>query len=328
MNIIKKIGLPVLVMFGIAQVSSAAQDYSKMSAHELNEALIIAVKKGSSDDVQKLIKAGADVNQKISCIETMGDCDYNITYTPLEYAAKCDYVDLIKELIRIKAKNDDINKALIIAAQKGHADVVRELVQAKAKIDAINTALISATKKFPGCTNRTTISNTHQDYLNVIKELIKAGAHVNHTDEWENTALIEVVGCSLYTEAQKKNKGEVIQALLNAKANVNHANKEGSTALIRAIEKHDFNVVQILLKVPGIKINHANKDGNTALIKALQCLQYTYVAGDKEQYNNCFNSQKILETLLQIPGIDLHHANKNGDTAVTLLKKLEEKMNG
>jgi ankyrin repeat protein len=326
----KKVGLLVLVMLDFAQVSGTAADYSKMSAKELNEALIISVKEGSYDEVQNLVRAGANGNQKITYTKSnYDDYDSNITCTLLEYAAKHGYVDIVKELI-VKAKNDDINTALILAAKEGHANVVRELVQAKPKVDAINTAFISSARNFPGITTNPSSGRLDRtalkDYLNVIKELIKAGANVNHTDEFGNTALIEIIECSLYTEAQKKNRGEVIQALLKAKANVNHANKISDTALIRAIQKHDFDAVQILLKVPRIKTNHANNDGNTALIVALQCLQYTYVTGDEEQYNNCVNSQKILEKLLQTPGINPHHVNKNGDTAINLLEKVKSRL--
>jgi ankyrin repeat protein len=190
--------------------------------------------------------------------------------------------------------------------------VVRELLQAKPKVGAINRALLSAAKNFPGTT----------------KELIRAGANVNYTDDFGNTALITVIECSLNREAQKKNRGEMImQALLEAKANVNHGNNRGDTALIRAIQEHDFDAVQILLKTPQININHANNDGDTALIAALKYVQYMYVSGSNGQYNNCLDSQKILEKLLQTPGIDFHHANKNGDTAIKLLKKIDERMN-
>ncbi len=326
----KKVRLLVLVMLGFAQVSGTAADYPKMSANELNEALIIAVKKGSSDDVQKLVRSGANVNQKITYTKSnYDDYDSDITCTLLEYAAKNGYVDIVKELIQ-KLKNDDINTALILAAEEGHANVVRELVQAKPKVDVINTALISSARNFPGITTNPSSGRRDRtalkDYLNVIKELIKAGANVNHANEYGNTALIEIIECSLYTEAQKNNRVEIIQALLKAKANVNHANKLSDTALIRAIQKHDFDAVQILLKTPGINVNYADKNGNTALIIALQCIEYTYVAGNNEQYNNCLNSQKILEILLQTPGINPHHVNKNGDTAIMLFEKLKSRV--
>lgn len=311
-----KVGLLVLVMLSFAQINSMPADYSKMSANELNTALIRSVENGRSDEMQKLVQAGANVNQKITYIETMGDCDYNVSYTLLEYAARRGYVDIVKELIRMKAKNDDINKALILAAKEGHPDVVIELVRAKPKIDIINKALISA---------------AHECHTKVIKELIKAGAHVNHTDEYGNTALIEVIKYPFYTEAfykyrDKKHRAEAIQDLIKAKANVNHANKIGKTALIQAVENHDFDTVQILLQTPGIKINHADSDGNTALIRAIQCIRSSYIAGNKQQYNDCLNSQSILEKLLQTPGIDPHHVNKGGDTAINLLKEINERM--
>lgn len=78
----------------------------------------------------------------------------------------------------------------------------------------------------------------------------------------------------------------------------------------------------ILLKDPEININYANSKGDTALIIAIGCIRSTYVAGNNEQYNDCINSQKIVEKLLQTPRINLHHANKNGDTAITLLNKM------
>jgi ankyrin repeat protein len=340
MNIIENIRLLVLVMLGFAQISGTAEDYSKMSAEELNEALIIAVTKGSSDEVQKLIKAGADVNQKITYTKrNYDDYDDHITYAYLEYAAKCGCVDIVKELIRADAKNLPINTALILAAEEGHTNVVKELVQAKPTVDAINTALISAVGEFPGITTSPTTgfrySTALKDYLNVIKELIKAGAHVNHTDQRGNTALIKVIESSLYTQEQEKNRLEVIQVLLKAKANVNHANKNGRTALMEAVREHHLNIVQSLLQVPemttgsyfgfGTKpINYADNDGNTALILAVKHVCYSYI--DNQGYKICVDSQKIVEELLKTPGIDAHHVNNNGETAIKLLQELDEKL--
>jgi len=330
----KKIGLLVLVMLGFAQVSGTAADYSKMSANELNEALIIAVKKGSSDEVQKLVQAGANGNQKITYTRSNYDYyDSNITCSLLEYAAKHGYVDIVKELT-VKAENDDINTALIEAAKEGYANVVRELIQAgDAQLGMLShiRCLFVNSEKCKLCTNKKSrdvalMGASRNGNIGVIKELIKAGANVNHADVCGNTALIEFIECSFDAEVQKKDKAEIIQALLKAKANVNHANKDGDTALIIAIEEHDFDAVQILLNIPGININYADNDGNTALIRAIQCIRSTYIKGNTEQYNDCLNSQDILEKLLQTPGINPYHVNKNGDTAITLLEKVKSRV--
>jgi len=137
----------LILPFCLSQTTSCSEtveNYSKMSANELNEALIIAVKKDSSEEVQKLVQAGADVNQKITYTESSYDYDADFTCTPLEYAAKHGYIDIvkallqvkvshgfidiIKEFLQLKAKDEDINTALILAAKKGYAGVVREIV--------------------------------------------------------------------------------------------------------------------------------------------------------------------------------------------------------
>lgn len=350
----KKVGLLVLVMLGFAQVACTTADYSKMSANELNEALIIAVKEGSYNEVQKLVQLGAQVNQKVTyCKHNYDDYDSVITCTLLEYAARHGHGDIVKELAP-KLKNDDINEALILAAREGHTNAVRELVHAgDAKLSMLShakclflnsekcalcinkkyrtEALIWAAKEFPGITvhpSTGTVIVTLKDYLNVIKELLKAGADVNHTDEWGNTALIRIMLSfrRLYTKAQEKNRIEIIQTLLKAKADVNHANKLSETALILAIREHNFELVQMLLKTPGININYADSNGNTALITALQSIVYTYIEGNKASYNLCIDSQKIVEQLIQTPGINPHHVNKNGDTAIKLFEKVKSRL--
>jgi|GEM_PF-2547065 len=472
----KKLGLLVLVMLGFTQLSSTAEDYSKMSTNELSEALIIAVRKDFSDEVQELVRAGADVNQNITYVKFDGCAGYDIriTCTLLEYAAAHGYTDTVRKLILVNA--DDINRALIVAAEEGHTNAVRELIQAKPKVDSMNAACIAAAKNFPGNTKDTATGlrdrTVLKDYLNVIKELIKAGANVNHTSECEygDTVLIKFIKCVLYTEAQKKNRAEVIQVLLEAKANVNHANKKGETALvvavrdhefyavqkliqaganvnqnitysvndyrktatctlleyaaargyadivkelvsvdknddiskalivaareghanlvreliqaganvnhaedwygetaffrvirweaqkknraeiiqvllkaganvnhvtnfgrtalIVAIEKHDVDAVQVLLQTPEININYADRSGNTALIHAVkQCQFLSHKDGASYRARYLLDSTKILEKLLQTPGINFHHVNNYGDSAITLMKEMKETMN-
>ncbi|MBL4588346.1 ankyrin repeat domain-containing protein [Candidatus Babeliales bacterium] len=352
MNIVKKIGLLVLVMLGFAQVSFAEENHSKMSEDELNEALITAVKKGKTDIARDLLTSGANGNQNITYAKSNYDYDDSyITLTLLEYAAQHGYVDILKKILESSVRSDDINNALILAAKNGNAKTVKELLQASdtqltmqsylscffvssEKCELClnqkyrDSALISAANRFPGITTNPSSGKRYReglnDYLNVIKELIKAGTNVNSTDNYENTALMVIIGCGLYTAAQRKSRAEIIEVLLAAKANVNYVNKKGRSILIKAVEAHDFDAVQIILKVPGINTNYADNYGDTALIRAIECIQSTYISGNTSQYNACVNSQKIVDELLKTPGINIHHVNKNGDTAHKLFKARTE----
>ncbi len=300
MNIMKKVGLSVVVMFGIAQVSSAAGDCSKMSAHELNEAFIIAVQRGSCDEVQKLITAGADTNTIITYILSERDCDWEIKTTALIYAVRHNCPNMVKVLLKVEEK--ELNKALDVAIREGYLDVVEELIKGGADVN----------------------------YVDKYKEtpLLFAIRHANATEEF--SAQAQARARSRWYERRK-----IIQTLLRAGANVSHANKDGTTALMEAVIRHDLNTVQSLLQVPemttgssyfgfGTKpINYADNDGNTALILAIKKVRCSYI--DNQEYKICENSQNIINALLKTPGIDLHHVNKNGDTAIKLLKELEEK---
>lgn len=356
--------LYLLLLLNFAQITRTSDDYSQMSADKLNNALVNAVKQHNSDEVHKLIQAGADTNQKINYIETSGDCDWDVSFSLLNYATEKGYTEVVKELIKTKVTINAMNAALIIASKNGHSEIVKELIQTQATattdtfntvlifaaqnlpyitrfypkdlkdyLDTLNTALMLTAKNIPSITSTSGYYKSLNGYLDVIKELLQAGAYVNYTDEYSNTPLIQVIDHSIIdredscTKSLKKSRTEIIKFLLQAKANVNHTNKYGDTALIKAIKQCDVDTVEILLQTPGININHANNDGNTALIIAIQYIKYSYIVGRSEEYNACLNSQNIIKKLLETPGIDFYHANNKGDIAIDLLNKLNEKMN-
>ncbi len=277
---------------------------------------------GYIDIVRELIKAGA------------GNCP-DAVYPSLIGAARQGHLDLLRELIIVAAnlKHPDwaaadllINKALVAAAYEGQLDVMLELIKAGANINYVHgyletTALIEAAE---------------QGHVDVVKELVKMGADLNYVDKNGEAALFKAV---------KRGRLDVVKELIGAGAYVNLANRAGDTALMYAIKEHNFDLVQSLLLSlefhPGIwqlikelflhsehkPINYADKDGNTALILAIKNLKYRYFEGDKREYNDCVNSQRILEELLNFPGVDHHHVNKKGETAIILLEELQRKQN-
>ena len=185
----------------------------------------------------------------------------------------------------------------------------------------------------------TAVKGNNQD---VVKKLIQSGADVHQEitvavsnyDDYDSHYTCEPLGY-----AAECGYADVVRELIKAVAHVNLTNKNGDTALMCAIKNHDFDAVQSLLQSPefhtgiwqlikdsfsdsGTKsINYADKDGNTALIIAVKSIQSSYINGNTRQYNDCKNSQAIVETLFKTPGINPHHANKRGDTAINLLKK-------
>jgi len=396
----KKLGLLVLLMLGFAQVSATEADYANMSAKELDAALVVAVKKGSFGEVQKLVGAGAHVNNEITITGSLGrgeGCmDYMLIHTLLEYAAINGYLDIVKELIKAGAVIDVDHPqyssygatALIGAAGSGHVDVVKELIKAGADVnhrDKGQTALgvascnghanvVRELLKAGANVNDVDVLGTaltraaEEGHVDVVRELIRAGADVNYVD-WEYTVLIKAamrghadvvrelikagadvnragsrehnhqMGNTALIETANRGHSDVIKELIKGGAHVNLTNKNGDTALMCAIKNHDFDVVKSLLQSPefdtGIwqlikdvfsdsetkSINFADKDGNTALILAIKYARFSYIKGNMREYNICKDSQNILNALLETPGVDFHHANKKGETAIKLLEQ-------
>lgn len=270
---------------------------SKLSVPELNAAFVLAVKKHNCEDVHKLIQAGAQADTPISYTWTAGDCDWDVETTALVYAIRHNLPNMVKILIKTEKS---LNKALDLAIE--------------------------------------------QNYPDVVEELIIEGADINYLDEDNNNPLIKAImngsaGSEFSSSPRVRNcwlrSQRIIQALLKAGANVSQVNKQGRTALMEAVIEHDLHTVQNLLQIPqmtegsffgfGAKpINYVDNDGNTALILALENMRYSYIG--TQEYQLCVNSQEIIKALLAIPGIDTKHVNNNGDTASSLFKEADKKV--
>lgn len=280
-NIYKCLSL-ALFFIGFVQINGNAED--------LDKAFVLAVERHDAAKVQELIEAGADVNTLISYEWTDGTgegcCDYWIKGTAFMYAVDHKYVDVIKVLLKVKKK--------------------------------LNTSLNAALAR--------TIASQRYFSNDVAEALIEGGADINYVYNDGRTPLMDAI---------YYRRGWIANILLKAGADVTCVDKHGETALMIAVEKQDLGAVLDLLKVPAMNTgsffgfgtkpkNYADKDGNTALILAVNNIRYRYY--DDRSYNECKRTQDIVEALLKSPGIDPYHVNKNGETAIVLLEKLNKEM--
>jgi len=142
---------------------------------------------------------------------------------------------------------------------------------------------------------------THENYIEVAKLLIEAGADINLQDNIQDSAY-------LYAGAQGKT--EILKYMIeHAEPNQNIVNRYGGNALIPAAEKGHLNNVKILLLDGKADIDHQNNFGYTALIEAVALTDGSVLY------------QQIVQELLA------HNANKelrdnSGKTALDYAKEM------
>lgn len=177
----------------------------------------------------------------------------------------------------------DQQTALTVASEHGHhATVVALLTDKRTDINA------------PGRKGRSALSfacgNGHD---RIMKELLARGCDANHTDYSKTTPFIWAVGGGHRT---------IISALAKQKnrVNINHQDKEGRTAVSWAAGDGMDDVLQHLLKLPGIDVNIWDNKGKSPL---------SWAAG-----NGCANA---IAVLLRNPGIDVMSLDKDNRNAIS-----------
>ena len=209
----RKIGLLVLGMFCFALVSSTETDYSKMSADTLKNTLMEVVAQNNEERVSEILALSEAKNFN----------QYDLRKA-LELAAKNNYVNIAYALIRAGA---DIKErycfALVDAAEKGYTDMVKALlpVQGCDKRDYSRSYYMDI-NYFNEYRDRALIAAAKNGHVDVMEELINAGADVNYQNNFGQIALVE---------AAKNGHVGAVKKLLQAKANVNAFDQNGKTAL-------------------------------------------------------------------------------------------------
>jgi len=171
-------------------------------------ALEKAVRSNQSIVVNKLIQAGADIDQKIKD---------GLPCSLLSFAIRKCNNEVLKELKKSK-------EILFVASKEENLKLVEELVQEGFDVNITdgdgNTALMKL------------LCTWYRDYYytdEIIRTLLKAKCNVNHVNIYGNTALIEAVVQGRY---------KAVEILLDhPDIKVNHVNNDKKTALEVAIEK-------------------------------------------------------------------------------------------
>jgi len=230
-----------------------------------------AIDRRSIHEVQQIIETGIDVNLK----DQNGD-------TPLLKAARNGEREIVEILIKAKAKinatDADGRTAVAIAAGKGYDDMIMSLTSAGADLEVKdkkdNTPLIAAIKGGRIETVRALISagasvdgmvpfrkpplmlsvvqageiagtRYSDDYVEIIHQLLRAGANVNQSYDQNFTALFFATHYGL---------APVVRVLVQSGADVNARTLVGQTALSEAVSSGNIELVRFLIEA-GADVN-------------------------------------------------------------------------
>ncbi|UXI15987.1 Sorting nexin-9 [Sarcoptes scabiei] len=222
--------------------------------------LTMACMNNNLEIVERLIKAGADVNMK----DKQGR-------TAAHWASFKGYHQILDCLLRAGIKADERDQdgktALHLAAEYGFKKALNTLIEHKSDIFSTDskgrTALMIASAL---------------GYLEVVAKLIEYGANVNSKDKKGNTALhLSVIG----------NHPRVAQLLIRNKADINAYNSRKQTPLVIAAELGNTEVAEVLI-AHNADLFFTEKSGRTALYIAsrgsFQALVDMLIKAEREQY--------------------------------------------
>lgn len=307
----------VLASFSLAQFNKeSAQTAGSQSVEDLaKEHLLNACSRGLLDEVKKAIAAGASIEDSR---------DGESGNTPLMWAAYYGHEKIASFLIKKGANVDalslnGLNFALLLASFRGHRDIVELLLKRGANVDLQNkrgdTALSAATYMNRGDVVKLLISrwpeanlkskdkgfsslhiSCHKGHYDIAKLIIGAEGDVDLQDDEGNTPAIVAAGAG---------HKDIVILLDENGADFSIANKFGQNPLMMAVHRNHFNVASYLLLEDvsaDINIHAVDFRGNSAL-----------------HYASAFGYHDHVELLLS-KGFNIHLANEDGETPITLAK--------
>ncbi|WP_205179294.1 MULTISPECIES: ankyrin repeat domain-containing protein [Siminovitchia] len=226
----KKHTLLFIVLLLLQGCSESGKEDANMKKEEsltLQEQLFLATEQGDRQQIQQLLKKGADVNGQ--------DAKGRTPAMIATYNADTDTVKvLIHEGADVNIQDDMKNNPFLYAGAEGYLDILQLTIKAGADPSLTNryggTALIPAAE---------------HGYTDVIKELLeKTDIDVNHVNNLGWTALLEAI---ILNDGDVKQQ-ETIRMLIQHGADVRIADKDGVTPLQHARKKGFKEIEEILIE--------------------------------------------------------------------------------
>jgi ankyrin repeat protein len=180
------------------------------------------------------------------------------------------------------------NGELFDAAREGDAKKVKKYINLKADVNYTESINLTDGSKIYGCTPLMMAVTSRN--LDIVKQLVAAGAWVNFLNSQESNAV------KLAVELDRM---DMVKYLAEHGAYINNSNYEGVTPLMSAAINGNYDIVKYLVQLHA-DLNSRHRDGDSALMFAIARGQ-----------------SKIAEYLIDL-GADVNIKNRFGITALLI----------
>lgn len=286
------------MLIGSAELVAAPQAATNLPGSSLNEnvstPLIRAAAKGDNKEIERLLKAGADVNET----SNKRGRQRELSRSALTTAAAYGHLDVVNTLLAAGAPIDRVVRgdatALIAAIRNNHFDITRRLVSLGADVNKTvrgdGSPLIAAT-----------VANNTE----AVRFLLEQGANPDMSVSGDENPLYH---------AARNDNDEIMNLLINAGVDIDQEWPGDGTALIVASKAGNTAVVESLM-LAGAKPDQGVKgDGNAMIIAAQR--------GDTAMLQKMIATGADVNAAVRGDGSPLIQAARNGqmDAAVLLVQ--------